>query len=153
MSGAERSLRVATTNQLRANARRIALRATLVALVGGVLICAVADVLAAHRVSHAEDAALNARVATLVGEYSKSLAPFVKAHRHEAPGVDAPDFDASTFLEWFVPTGGSVLALERRHPTPATTRRRNLPAANEVPRGSLLPRRRGRDAARTAHRG
>jgi signal transduction histidine kinase len=110
-SAGERTLRGATTNQLRVNARRIALRATLVALIGGVLICAMADVIAAHRVTHAEDAAIGARVATLMSEYSPSLEHFVTANRDETPGVDPPDFDASTFLEWFVPSGNHPLAL------------------------------------------
>ncbi len=94
----------ATTNELRANARRVALRATLVALVGGVLICAVADIVAVQRVSRSEDAALSRRITALETQSSPSLATFVDNYQDTAQ-ADKPDFDASTFLEWFVPSG------------------------------------------------
>ncbi len=71
----------ATTNELRANARRVALRATLVALVGGVLICAVADIVAVQRVSRSEDAALSRRVTALETQTSPSLATFANEYR------------------------------------------------------------------------
>ena len=71
----------ATTNELRANARRVALRATLVALVGGILICAVADIVAVQRVSRSEDAALSRRVTALATQSSPSLATFAMSTR------------------------------------------------------------------------
>ncbi|MGC2484918.1 MAG: HAMP domain-containing sensor histidine kinase [Acidimicrobiales bacterium] len=97
----------ATTNELRANARRVALRATLVALVGGVLICAIADVVAVQRVSRSLDAALSRRITALETQSSPSLATYVSQYRNASP-TDVPDFDASTFLEWLVPSGSST---------------------------------------------
>ncbi|HTT59650.1 MAG TPA: HAMP domain-containing sensor histidine kinase [Acidimicrobiales bacterium] len=107
----------ATTNELRANARRVALRATLVALVGGVLICAIADIVAVQRVSRSLDAALSRRITDLETQSSPSLATFVSHYRH-TPSSDVPDFDASTFLEWIVPSG-STTALRLNDGTPS----------------------------------
>ncbi|MGA2123262.1 MAG: HAMP domain-containing sensor histidine kinase [Acidimicrobiales bacterium] len=107
----------ATTNELRANARRVALRATLVALVGGVLICAIADIVAVQRVSRSLDAALSRRITALETQSSPSLATFVSDYRDASPG-EVPDFDASTFLEWIVPSGSST-TLRLNDGTPA----------------------------------
>ncbi len=114
----------ATTNELRANARRVALRATLVALVGGVLICAVADIVAVQRVSRSEDAALSRRITALETQSSPSLAAFASEYRDASP-TDKPDFDASTFIEWFVPSGSSM-AIRLNDGTP------NLPSGADA---------------------
>lgn len=114
----------ATTNELRANARRVALRATLVALVGGVLICAIADIVAVQRVSRSVDAALSRRLSAIETQSSPSLATFVREYR-DAPSADEPDFDASAFLEWFVPSGSST-PLRLNDGTPV------LPAGNDA---------------------
>jgi signal transduction histidine kinase len=113
-----------TTNELRANARRVALRATLVALVGGVLICAIADIVAVQRVSRSLDAALSRRITDLENQTSPSLATFVSEYRNASP-TSVPDFDASTFLEWFVPSGSST-TLRLNDGTP------NLPAGDRA---------------------
>jgi signal transduction histidine kinase len=97
-----------TTSELHTNARRVALKATLFALIGGVLICAIADVVAVQRESAPIKSELSERVGVLLRATEPSLSAFVAKELQVTSPSKIADFDSSSYFEWFIPTGSST---------------------------------------------
>jgi signal transduction histidine kinase len=92
--------RGASTRRLRSLSFRVAIRATLIALVGGVLVCAVADFVVVSRISAGINARLDSELSLLVRESPRQL------HSHSTSRSQvSSDPDDVPILAWFVPKG------------------------------------------------
>jgi hypothetical protein len=92
--------RGAPTRRLRSLSFRVAIRATLIALVGGVVVCAVADLVVASRISSGIDARINSELALLVHESPRQVLS-ASTSRSQV----SSDPDDVPILAWFQPKG------------------------------------------------
>lgn len=101
-----------SARRLRSLSFRVAIRATLIALVGGVLVCAVADLVVVNRISAAIDGRLNGELSLLVHESSRQL---LSTSTSRSQVLSDPD--DVPILAWFIPKGSSrVVALSVNSP-------------------------------------
>jgi signal transduction histidine kinase len=101
-----------STRRLRSISFRVAIRATLIALVGGVIVCAVADLVVANRISAGIDARINSELALLVQESPRQILSATTSRSQVSS-----DPDDVPILAWFMPTGSHrVVALNVNSP-------------------------------------
>jgi signal transduction histidine kinase len=89
-----------TARRLRSLSFRVAVRATLIALVGGVLVCAVADFVVVNRISAGIDGRLDSELSLLVRESPRQLHS-ASTSRSQV----SSDPDDVPILAWFIPKG------------------------------------------------
>lgn len=119
------------------HARRVALGATLLALVVYVVACAIADLVVANRLDSAMNARLTTRLHTLTRTVPRSHGTVKMVSN--PPHVGSGDLDDAPILAWFVPTGATsaqrlvagaptlpVADLHVRHVVDASVAGRNL---------------------------
>ena len=112
-----------SNGRVRLHARRVALGATVLALVAYLLACTVADLMVIDRLNGSIDMRLTERLVSLIHDYPQSAAPTKTIAI--PPNVEGVDLDDAPILAWFVPTG--------------TTSARDLGAgAPALPAGDLL---------------
>ncbi len=118
-----------STRRLRSLSFRVAVRATLIALVGGVLVCAVADLVVVNRISARIDARLNSELTLLIHESPRQI-----HSQSTSKSQVSGDADDVPILAWFIPKGShQVRALNVNTP--------RLPPSDEgvvQPRGVQL---------------
>lgn len=101
-----------STRRLRSLSFRVAIRATLIALVGGIVVCAVADLVVASRISAGIDARINSELALLVHESPRQVLS-ASSSRSQV----SSDPDDVPILAWFLPKGSHrVVALNVNSP-------------------------------------
>jgi signal transduction histidine kinase len=101
-----------STRQLRSLSFRVAVRATLIALAGGVLVCAVADLVVVNRISAGINGRLTSELSLLVHESPRQIRS-TSTSRGEGPS----DPDDVPILAWFIPKGSHrALALNVNSP-------------------------------------
>ena len=88
---------------VRLHARRVALGATVLALVVYLLACTIADLMVVDRLNGSIDARLSARLVSLTHAYPQSVTP-TKTIRNP-PNIGSGDLDDAPILAWFVPSG------------------------------------------------
>jgi two-component system, OmpR family, sensor histidine kinase CiaH len=92
--------RAVSNRRLRSLSFRVAIRATLIALVGGVVVCAIADIVVANRISAGIDARINSELALLVRESPRQL---LSASTSKSQVSSDPD--DVPILAWLIPKG------------------------------------------------
>jgi signal transduction histidine kinase len=98
--------------RLRSLSFRVAIRATLIALVGGVLVCAVADLVVVNRISAGINGRLESQLSLLVKESPRQL-----RSQSTSRTLASSDPDDVPILAWFIPKGTHrVLALNASSP-------------------------------------
>lgn len=109
------------TNRLRRHALRVAIQATLIALIGGILICAVADFVVVHRISTSIDARLSNGLSLLLHESPHQLRSETSSKSQQTSSASSGDLDDAPILAWIFPRGSS-LALSLNGDTPRLPR-------------------------------
>jgi signal transduction histidine kinase len=121
--------RGASTRRMRGLSFRVAIRATLIALAGGVLVCAVADFVVVNRISAGINARLESELSLLVHESPRQI-----QSKSTSNGQGPSDPDDVPILAWFIPNSSHrVVALNVNSP--------KLPVSDEhvgVLRGTQL---------------
>jgi signal transduction histidine kinase len=101
-----------STRRLRSLSFRVAVRATLIALAGGVLVCAVADLVVVNRISAGIDGRLANELSLLVHESPRQIQS-TSTSRSQVTS----DPDDVPILAWFIPKGSHrVVALNVNSP-------------------------------------
>ena len=104
--------REVSNRRLRSLSFRVAIRATLIALVGGVVVCAIADLVVANRISAGIDARINSELALLVHESPRQILSASTSRTQVSS-----DPDDVPILAWFLPKGSHrVVALNVNSP-------------------------------------
>lgn len=96
---------VVSRGRVRLHARRVALGATVLALVIYLLACAIADFMVVERLNGSIDARLATRIVALAHEVRQPVGA-VKTIDHP-PNVESGDLDDAPILAWFVPGGAT----------------------------------------------
>jgi len=94
---------------VRLHVRRVALGATVLALVVYLLACTIVDLMVVDRLNGSIDARLTERLVSLTRAYPQSVTP-TKTIRNP-PNIGSGDLDDAPVLAWFVPTG--VMSAQR----------------------------------------
>jgi signal transduction histidine kinase len=89
-----------STRRLRSLSFRVAIRATLIALAGGVLVCAVADLVVVNRISAGIDGRMASELSLLSHESSRQI---LSSSASRSPVSSDPD--DVPILAWFIPRG------------------------------------------------
>jgi signal transduction histidine kinase len=93
---------------VRVHARRVALGATVLALIIYLLACMVANVLVVNRLYDSVDARLTVRLSALADEFPRGVSAVTPLKTQvSTPGGD-DDLDDAPILAWFVPTGSAT---------------------------------------------
>jgi signal transduction histidine kinase len=101
-----------STRRLRSLSFRVAIRATLIALAGGVLVCAVADLVVVNRISAGIDGRMASELSLLSHESSRQILSSSTSRTQVSS-----DPDDVPILAWFIPKGSHrVLALNVNSP-------------------------------------
>lgn len=95
------------TRRLRSLSLRVAIRATLIALAAGILVCAVADLVVVHRISSAIDGRLNNQLSLLIHESPRQIGAQTSSRSHGSSHPDGDDLDDVPILAWSIPRGSS----------------------------------------------
>jgi signal transduction histidine kinase len=105
-----RSGRLRTTSssdQVRIHSRRVAIAATLLALLGGLIVCAIADLIVVNHIYGAIDARLRTRLTSII-QSSPSQSGVSTPIKTRLPAVSSEgDFDDAPILAWFIPKGST----------------------------------------------
>jgi signal transduction histidine kinase len=130
-----------STRRLRSLSFRVAIRATLIALAGGILVCAVADFVVVNRISAGINGRLESELSLLVRESPRQL------HSQSTSRSQASsDPDDVPILAWFIPKGTHrAVALNANSPKLPLRDERvgDLRGAHLAGRGVRLEGRRG----------
>jgi signal transduction histidine kinase len=104
--------RGASTHRLRGLSFRVAVRATLIALAGGILVCVVADFVVVNRISAGINSRLSGELSLLVHESPRQIQA-----KSTSGGQVASDPDDVPILAWFIPNSSHrVVALNVNSP-------------------------------------
>jgi signal transduction histidine kinase len=101
-----------STRRLRSLSFRVAIRATLIALAGGILVCAIADFVVVNQISAGINGRLDRELALLVRESPRQL-----HSQSTARSQASSDPDDVPILAWFIPNGSHrAVALNANSP-------------------------------------